>query len=106
MERIIDSSKLANGHLLETIRVFEDIEGRTQQKTQWLLIKKHSPEPNILDRSLTLIDVVRREFEVPVVAVLEGRFISETGELRFLRVLSPSELRREILEGKRVLVGA
>ena len=96
MERNIDSSKLNNGYLLEAVRIFEDTSGQMQENRELLLIKRRSGEPNLLDRKLILCDIVSREIEVPAVAVLEGVFRGDTGVIRFNRVLSPSELRREI----------
>lgn len=100
MERHIESSKLNNGYLLETVRIFQGTDGQTQEKREFLLIRKHSGEPNLLDRTLTLRNIVKRDIEVPAIAVLEGRFIGDTGEIRFNRVLSPSELLKELREAQ------
>lgn len=95
MERQISLNKLRNGYLIRASVVGQGPDGKEVEIPELFVIRKHSGEPNPLDRVLTLQNSSRKDIEVPAVDVLDGIHHGLHGNLRFYRTLSLSELEKE-----------
>lgn len=98
LERSIDTSKLNNGNIVEAVIEYEDVTGKIVGEEELFRIRKRSGGMDVLGRTLVLTNN-RREIAVPVIDVLDGLHTSEQGRIRFIRALTPKELKRELAAG-------